>query len=131
MPIVAFYAAVLGVLFVGLSVRTLRMRRTLRIAVGDAGNPAMLRAMRVHSNFAEYVPISLLLIYFVESGAAPVWLVHGLGLGLLIGRGVHAYGLSRLDEDYRFRVVGMTLTLTVLLVASTSLLLRCARQALG
>jgi uncharacterized membrane protein YecN with MAPEG domain len=42
----------------------------MHIAIGDAGNPEMLRAMRVHSNFAEYVPLSLLLIYFVETAAS-------------------------------------------------------------
>lgn len=48
MRIVPLYAALLALLFVGLSLQTLRMRRRLRIAVGDAGNLAMLRAMRVH-----------------------------------------------------------------------------------
>ena len=56
----AIYAAILALMFVGLSVRTLSMRRRLKIAIGDEGNPTMLRAMRVHSNFAEYVPLGLL-----------------------------------------------------------------------
>jgi len=62
MHIVPLYAALLALIFVALSVRTLRMRRRLRIAVGDGGDTALLRAMRVHANFAEYVPLSLLLI---------------------------------------------------------------------
>ncbi|MEN9842262.1 MAG: hypothetical protein RLZZ612_91 [Pseudomonadota bacterium] len=33
-----------------------------RVAVGDGGHPELLRAMRVHANFAEYVPLSLGLI---------------------------------------------------------------------
>jgi uncharacterized membrane protein YecN with MAPEG domain len=37
----------------------LRLRKTLRIAIGDSGNSAMFRAMRVHSNFAEYVAFGL------------------------------------------------------------------------
>ena len=63
MQIVPLYASILALLFVALSVRTLRLRRSLRIAIGDAGSETMLRAMRVHSNFAEYVPLSLILIY--------------------------------------------------------------------
>jgi uncharacterized membrane protein YecN with MAPEG domain len=50
-------------MIIALSVRTVRMRRHLKIAIGDAGNHAMLRAMRVHSNSAEYVPLTLLLIF--------------------------------------------------------------------
>ncbi|HAY26639.1 MAG TPA: glutathione metabolism protein, partial [Candidatus Accumulibacter sp.] len=56
------YAALLALFFVALSIRTLRLRRELRITVGDGGNPAMLRAMRVHANFAEYVPLGLILL---------------------------------------------------------------------
>ncbi len=43
-----FYAALLGLLFFALSVRTLRLRRKLRIDMGDGGNEQLLRAVRVH-----------------------------------------------------------------------------------
>lgn len=129
MIITSLYAALLGLLFVGLSVRTLRLRRRLRIAVGDAGNSEMLRAMRVHSNFAEYVPLALLLIYLCEAQGAHRMLVHALGLALLVGRSVHAYGLSQAREDYRYRVTGMALTFTVIVTASAALLLALARQS--
>jgi uncharacterized membrane protein YecN with MAPEG domain len=122
MRIVALYASILALLFVALSVRTLRMRRRLKIAIGDAGNQAMLRAMRVHSNFAEYVPLSLLLIYFVEASGANSLLVHFLALCLLAGRASHAYGVSQVDENFMFRVLGMALTFTTLVVASGCLL---------
>jgi len=102
MHIVPLYASILALLFVALSVRTLRMRRRLKIAIGDAGNQAMLRAMRVHSNFAEYVPLSLLLIYFVEVSGANSLLVHVLALCLLAGRASHAFGVSQVKETTRF-----------------------------
>jgi len=122
------YAALLGLLFIALSVRTLRLRRSLRIAVGDAGNPAMLRAMRVHSNFAEYTPLALFLIYLSETQGAHSLLVHALCLALLVGRLSHAYGVSQSNEDYRYRVTGMALTFTSIVVASAYLLLAQARQ---
>lgn len=122
MPVVSLYAGLLALFFVGLSLRTLLMRRRLRIAIGDAGNEAMLRAIRAHSNFAEYVPLSLLLIYLVEqSGARPLF-VHALGLCVLLGRVSHAVGVSRLDEQYAYRVFGMTLTLAPIIIASIRLL---------
>jgi uncharacterized membrane protein YecN with MAPEG domain len=78
--------------------------------------------MRAHSNFAEYVPISLLLIYLVEqSGAGPLF-VHALGLCVLAGRLSHAVGVSRVNERYGYRVFGMSLTLTPLIVTSIRLL---------
>jgi uncharacterized protein len=120
--VVLLYAGLLALLFVGLSVRTLLMRRTLRIGIGDSGNEAMLRAMRVHSNFAEYVPLSLLLIYFVEATGAAAPFVHALGASVVVGRISHAFGVSQVKENYAFRVVGMTLTLAPIIVAATRLL---------
>jgi uncharacterized membrane protein YecN with MAPEG domain len=63
MLITPFYAAFLGLGFVTLSILTLRLRRKFKIALGDGGNKQLLRAIRVHSNFAEYVPLALILIY--------------------------------------------------------------------
>lgn len=120
--ITSLYTAALALLFVGLSVRTLRLRRQLRIAVGDGGDAALLRAMRVHANFAEYVPLALLLLYFVEvRGVAPVF-VHILGGALLLGRVLHAYGVSQQNERFAFRVGGMALTFTVLILSASVIL---------
>ena len=123
MHVVFLYAALLALLFVALSIRTLLMRQRLQIAIGDAGNQGMLRAMRVHSNFAEYVPLSLLLLFFVEaSGANPLFL-HALGASILAGRISHAFGVSQIKEQYAFRVLGMALTLTPIIIAAVRLLL--------
>jgi uncharacterized protein len=124
MHIVALYAALLSFLFVLLSVRTILARRRLQIAVGDKANTEMTRAMRVHANFAEYVPLSLILIYFVEQAAAPTLLVHVLGSCLLLGRVLHAYGVSQTHEKFVFRVSGMIFTLTTIMVAALYLLLK-------
>jgi len=122
MHIVPHYAAILALIFVALSVRTLRMRRRLRIAVGDGGDTSLLRAMRVHANFAEYVPLSLLLLAFVEAGGANPVLVHALGTSIVAGRLLHAFGVSQVQERYGFRVLGMVLTLGPIAIAAMRLL---------
>ncbi|WP_421869681.1 MAPEG family protein [Motiliproteus sp.] len=116
--ITPLYAGLLALLFVGLSVRTLLLRRKLRVAVGDGGDKALLRAMRVHANFVEYVPISLILIAMLELSQISPVVVHALGLCLLLGRLSHAYGVSQLKEDFRFRVFGMALTFAALVSAA-------------
>jgi uncharacterized membrane protein YecN with MAPEG domain len=122
LQIVFLYASILALMFVGLSVRTLRLRRRLKIAIGDAGNQTMLRALRAHANFAEYVPLSLLLISFVEISGGHGLLVHFLGLCLVAGRASHAFGVSQVKENYKFRVFGMAMTFTTLILSSTYLL---------
>jgi hypothetical protein len=66
--VTSFYAGLLAFLFIGLSVRVIRFRRGKHIAIGDGDDPSLRRAMRVHANFAEYVPLALILIAFVEMG---------------------------------------------------------------
>ena len=44
MTAVSLYAALLAILYAVLSVRTLRLRRRLRIAIGDSGDERMLLA---------------------------------------------------------------------------------------
>ena len=65
--ITPIYAALLGLIFVILSVKTIIIRRKNKIAVGDGNNLELQRAMRVHANFAEYTPITIILVGFVES----------------------------------------------------------------
>lgn len=91
----SIYAALLGLLFIRLSALTIRERRRASVALGDAGDIGLQRTIRVHANFSEYVPITLTLIYMIESLYALPVLVHLLGLGLLIGRLSHAYGVSQ------------------------------------
>lgn len=123
MYITPVYAAVFGLLFLVLSVRTIKLRRHLKIAVGAADNPQLLRAMRVHANFAEYVPLTLLLIFLLEAQGGNVWLIHLFCVSLLLGRISHAYGVSKVVEDYRFRVFGISMTFFCLAGSSIGLIL--------
>ncbi len=66
MPITAFYAALLAVLFLVLSFRVIGVRRGQRVEIGDGGDKELLRRMRVHANFAEYVPLALVLLALAE-----------------------------------------------------------------
>jgi uncharacterized protein len=119
---VSVYAALLALMFFGLSIRTILARGKFQVAVGDAGHPGMLRVMRVHANFAEYVPLCLFLIYLVEIQGSATWLIHALGAALLLGRALHAYGVSQSKEKLIFRQAGMVSTFTVMLVAAVRLL---------
>ena len=123
MTVTPIYATILGLLFIALSVRTIRMRRKHQVAVGDGDNSELRRAMRVHANFAEYVPLALLLIFFVELDGTPKWWVHALAVALVCGRLAHAWGVSQTRENFRYRVSGMVLTFSVISTAGLTILL--------
>jgi uncharacterized membrane protein YecN with MAPEG domain len=112
------YAAVFAFVFVLLSVRTLLLRRRLGVAIGHAEQPALARAVRAHANFVEYVPLALILIFFFETTVGSGIGIHILCALLLLGRLSHAYGISQLTEDYKFRVLGMALTFTTIISAA-------------
>jgi len=118
--ITSFYAALLALLFIYLCRNVIVYRRSHRIAIGDDGQPELLRRMRVQANFAEYTPLALLLLAFAESQSLMPWLLHILGVAFLIGRILHAFGVSRTPETYVFRTSGMALTFTVLGVAAAA-----------
>lgn len=126
MPIVALYAALFAIMLVALSVRVILVRDANQVTLGDGGHKPLLRAIRVQGNFTEYVPLALVLFWLVEtSGASAVW-VHGLCGALLLGRIVHAVGVSQVRETLAIRVVGMLLTFGALLVGAGWLLVRAA-----
>ena len=55
---------------------------------------------------------------FTEMLTQNALLIHGLGALLILGRALHAYGVSQVREDFRFRVVGMAMTFTVIITAA-------------
>jgi uncharacterized membrane protein YecN with MAPEG domain len=118
MKILPVYAAILGLFFIFLSFRIIRLRRTLKVAVGDAGHPELIRAIRAHANFAEYVPLCLFLIFLAEQQNSHLLVIHGLCLTLLTARLTHAYGVSHQKEDFRFRVTGMMMTFAAIAISS-------------
>lgn len=122
MLITPFYAAIFALVFFALSIRTIVMRRRFSVGIGDGDEPVLARAVRAQGNFAEYVPFALLLVFFLEYQTRASTTVHILCLVLLIGRLLHAYGVSQPNENYRFRVTGMALTFTVLLAGAVRLL---------
>ncbi len=116
--ITSFYAGLLALLFLVLSARVIFYRRRHRLSLGDTGDKALLKRMRVQANCAEYVPIAVILLLVLELGAATPLLLHLLGASLLFGRILHAYGLGSTPQNLVARQIGMVLTLLVIAISA-------------
>lgn len=117
--IVLPYAGLLGVLLLALSYNVVRLRRKHQVGIGTGDVPELARGIRAHANFCEYVPLALVLLFGLAlAGAAPAWALHGLGAALVVGRTLHAVGLSRSAGASAARVWGTLLTWVVVLVAA-------------
>ena len=121
------FSAFFAVLFVLLSINVIRARRKHKVGIGTGRNQSVERAMRVHANFAEYVPFALLLIALLELNKANSLLLTGLCSVLLVGRLVHAYGVSMENERFAYRVSGMLMTFAVILIAALANLVMVLR----
>ena len=69
-------------------------------------------------NFAEYTPIALILLAFMEINKGNIYLIHALALIFLVGRVIHAYGLSQMNENLLFRLIGMMATISVIALSA-------------
>src|SRR5258706_774350 len=99
--IVPAYAALLTFIYIFLSARVIRSRGANRIGLGTGGHRGLERRMRIHANFAEYVPLALLLLVFMEMQGRPGWLLHLLCIALVAARIGHVIALW--DEKEIFR----------------------------
>ena len=114
----AFYAGLLGLLYIVLSVRVIRLRKRYKIGINSGQEKELERAIRVHGNFSEYVPITLFLILLLELNQTPSWILHTLGIAILVGRLLHAMGLDKSTGVTMYRTLGMVLTFLTIIVAS-------------
>jgi uncharacterized membrane protein YecN with MAPEG domain len=127
MPIVtSLYAGLLGLMAIAVAFPAGTMRGKLDIPLGDGGNRDLLLAMRRHANFAEWVPIALIVIALLEMDGVTKVAIHSLGAGLVFVRACHALGLRRDSMSGAGRFVGAMGTVLVVVVASIWCIVRFA-----
>jgi len=115
--ITPIYIAILGLLFLPITMRVALYRIKSKISLGTGDDPEMVRRMRGQANFIETVPMALFLLVAMELlGASHMWL-HALGLTLVLGRTVHYLGVTGIGP-FAFRVIGIMATLLTILLGS-------------
>ena len=115
MIVTPIYAGILAILFFVLSVRVVQGRGK-GISLGDGGDVVLQRRIRGHGNFAEYVPLILLMMAMLELSRFSIYLLHALGATLVAARLLHGYALSFTERFTFGRFWGTALTFLVLLV---------------
>ena len=124
-PVTVALAAFCGLLLVGLASRVSFLRFSRKIAFGDGGDPALMRAIRTHGNTAEHAPIFLLLALAYELARGTGTLLVGVALLFaasrlaftagVLGRGLHAWRMAGAAGTYLAQaVLAVALALTAL-----------------
>lgn len=121
--VTAVFAALSALMLVVMAADAARLRRAHRVPLQGVGqNKHVNRAVRIHGNFAEHVPLALVLMLLLElRGAPPTWLT-AAGITLLIARVLHWIGLKTSSGSSAARFGGVGLTWAVLLGEAGALL---------
>ncbi|MEA9600505.1 MAPEG family protein [Polynucleobacter sp. MG-28-Ekke-A2] len=113
--ITSIIVAILTIIFIRLSFAVIGLRRKNKVGLGSGGHEDLERAIRTQANFAEYIPLGVILIACLELNGAPWWLVAIPGVSLIIGRLIHAKGMNTPPPDFSKRVLGMKFTFFTLI----------------
>ncbi|WP_158100579.1 MAPEG family protein [Neiella marina] len=129
--VTGLFVALHGLLLLLLSVAVIRLRMRHQVGIGDGEVSQLKRAIRVQSNFIEYVPLCLLIMAALEWQQAHVVGLFVLGALLFIGRVLHAIGLSANAGESKGRMFGTVATFVVLFVGAIWLLAVSVASLLG
>lgn len=122
MHITGIYVALATLLVLILAGRVSLGRGRAQVGIGDGGDHDLIKRIRAHANALENLPLALLLLLMLElDQTQPLWL-HVFGCVLIVGRILHAVGLSSSSKASFGRLVGTLLTWGVMLVMALLLL---------
>lgn len=110
------FAGLCALLQCVLTALVIARRAQSRVSLMDGGDEQLVRRIRAHGNFTETVPMALLLIALLEQGGVAATWLWALGIGLLLGRALHAWSLLTSGALW-IRGIGMVLTLAVISIA--------------
>lgn len=98
-------AAAAAIINFWLGIRIGRLRHELKISIGHGGNESLQRRMRAQLNFAEHVPLVLILIGLIEmTGKGGAWLAP-VGAAYVLSRVFHAFGMDGGSREWG-RMIG-------------------------
>jgi uncharacterized protein len=115
-PIAGLYAALCAILVLVLALRVIVLRWSTKAGIGDGGDRRLARAIRIHGNAIEYVPVALILLVVAELSGASHTLLHGCGIVLVAARAAHALGFARTAGVSFGRSLGVVGTMAVIAV---------------
>lgn len=122
LPVTSLYAGLATLLIIGLAARIPPMRQRFRVGIHSGQNETLARAIRVHGNAVENVPLGLLLLALLELQDVAATLLYVTGGVLMAGRLIHAWGLGRSAAYSLGRFWGTVLTWLSLLTMAGMLL---------
>jgi uncharacterized membrane protein YecN with MAPEG domain len=108
------------IFYLVLTIFTIKIRKSTRIAYGDGNNKKLIRAIRAHGNFFEFTVFFIISSFLLEALDADAIYLLVVNILFVLGRVSHAYSMFK--EKLKFRVLGMMTTLFIYILNSVYLL---------
>jgi len=111
MNISILFTIIFIIFYLILTIITINVRKSSKVAYGDDNNKKLIKAIRAHANFFEFTVFFIISSFLLEILDANQIYVLFVNIIFLLGRISHAY--SMLKEKISFRVIGMMATLNI------------------
>jgi uncharacterized protein len=111
MNISILFTIIFIIFYLILTIITINVRKSSKVAYGDDNNKKLIKAIRAHANFFEFTVFFIISSFLLEILDANQIYVLFVNIIFLLGRISHAY--SMLKEKILFRVIGMMATLNI------------------
>lgn len=123
------FAGAMALLNIWLAGRVSRLRRGLKVSVGDGGQEPLLRRMRAQANFIEHGPFFLILVLLIELATGGSLWLWAAAILFVLARIAHAIGMDQ-PSPSRLRTAGMIAS-TLVMIALAGWAIFLAYQAPG
>lgn len=104
-------------LYIFLAYRVIMLRRGSQIGLGTGENKDLLKAVRIHGNYSEYIPLLILAISILEMRGLRTPFIHLMFAAGFLGRLMILQGISKSVGFSYGRFIGNAMTFVVLLIA--------------
>ena len=120
--VTSLYAAIFTLMVVILAniISAKRGRAGISILHGDDMNLALW--IRRHGNLIENLPLALILMGLCETAGLPIAWLHAMGIGLVVARAAHLFGLAVDRPAALLRIIGGAGTQLTMLAAAIFLI---------
>ncbi len=110
--VTTLFAVLMAALYIAVAWYMIWLRRLSRQRQEDWPLRWYDRCGHGRDHMAQYLPLALLLMYLIEHGGSPPWLLSGLGLLLTAGFLLHLWGFAQYPGNYKTPAIG-TMLITV------------------
>lgn len=100
-------------IYLFLCFHVVQLRRRQKRVIGDGGDSDLQIRIRNHGNFAEYIPLFLVMLAIIEAHSGSIGPVKLLGAAVVVSRLFYTIGAMRTPFDNPVRTIGIVSTFTL------------------